>query len=650
MKKFAKGFGLALMILGVFGAYLTIRLTPTILSKEFTIYSIAGILIWLAAFAGLFLWGSRMRNKATASGQEGASTPPKSAPIQEPAAPAVSEKPPLQPETAKAPEARPEPGEMTRDGLLCLYRNEDAQKEAMYWYKEVVGEVDLLIREGTPLLSITIHEGVEFGVGRERLDSREEVHELPKELRIHPTAQQVANWVDGILANRCSVPWADEKLQSSLAKWDDMVRRYALITQSDTLFPLPDCLYPVKNPFAFLDGIGPHGLTDKSGVRQWLRMKKDASISDVIRALPQWNPRYGTAVLVDKDWAGYLPSLSMKDRLLCSRKELWIGVVTGEDRIANLVNGQEYQVRYEQWPGPPLDGTTFACWWLEKLPSCQEDRLFEISRQILSDCAVLGVPEWESQALLADGLCTDVRGDGTYLGYDKDTGEYTVDHWERGTPTNVITERDSKEFRCVFLQHFVYHVTFISKDMQDPEAAIRMLQKMDSRFSDTKAYQKALRQYEEAFGPLPAPKLPEDDFNGGKAYLCDFITEDQFFAELMSHFTPLKPLAYFSDEWADRQDTGRFVILVNERHSVYLNGRCIFENPNFTGTPDACYRKNVPAYRLYSWFGPTAPEPWVNAKKADLPLEEAVKTAKDLSSSLHTQIAVVRVVKDYDRW
>ena len=34
MKKFAKGFGLALMILGVFGAYMTIRLTPAILSKE----------------------------------------------------------------------------------------------------------------------------------------------------------------------------------------------------------------------------------------------------------------------------------------------------------------------------------------------------------------------------------------------------------------------------------------------------------------------------------------------------------------------------------------------------------------------------------------------------------------------------------------
>ena len=553
--------------------------------------------------------------------------------------------------SGKASEARPEPEEMTRDGLLCLYRNDQACREANDTIKEVIHEADLEIREGVPLLSVTVYEGVEFGVGRVKVDFHEEVHELPKELCANPTAQQVADWVDGILGNRCPMPWADRKLWPSLTKWGDMARRYALITQSDTLFPLPDCLYPVENPFAFLDDIGPDGLTDKSGVQQWLRMKKDAAVSDVVRALPRWNPRYGTVVLVDKDWAGYLPSLSTKDRLLCDQKHVWFGTITGEDRIADLVNNQEYRVRYEEWPGSADDAATFGRWWLEKLPSSQEDRLFEISRQILSDCAALGVPEQKRQALLADGLCTDVRGDGCYLGYDKDTGEYTVEYWEKGTPTNVIAESDSGEFCCVFIQHFVYHVTSISKNMHDPKAAAEMLQKMASRFSDTKAYQKALRQYEETFGPLPAPKLPEDDFNGGiDAILLDFTAEDQFFAEEMSNFTPLRPLTCFSDEWAYRQPAGRFVILVNERHSVYHNGRCVFENPNFTGAPDACYRKNVPAYRLYAGYGPFAPKAWADAKTVNLSLEEAVKTARDLSDSLRTRIAVVRVVKDYDKY
>ena len=132
--------------------------------------------------------------------------------------------------------------------------------------------------------------------------------------------------------------------------------------------------------------------------------------------------------------------------------------------------------------------------------------------------------------------------------------------------------------------------------------------------------------------------------------LYDYNTGDPYFADLPGRVTGLGPIGLFSPEWAWSRPGGRFVIRVNERHSVYRNGVRVYLNPDFTGEPDSVYWGDRPAYWLLAGFGPTCPRLWLDTKTNCLSLAEATANAAMLSEKLRTAVAVARVVEAYDKY
>ena len=154
--------------------------------------------------------------------------------------------------------------------------------------------------------------------------------------------------------------------------------------------------------------------------------------------------------------------------------------------------------------------------------------------------------------------------------------------------------------------------------------------------------------------PALAPTTMDLEFNGSiLAILSDFDTADEFFADILAwSFTAFHPRAHFTDKWAWQFPNGRYVIFVCERHSVYRDGFCIYQNSKFTGAPNACYRGDLPAYTLLYKQSPSSHTYgiWKDNQNETFPLETAVREAAERSSRLQTTVAVVRIVDDYDMY
>ena len=649
MKKFLSVLGVLLMTVNGFGCLiLLVVLLQMLFSGDLTFTMAASFLLYLALFAGLFYLGYRLRvGKKEQTRRPKNKAPEPSARPQTPPQPRTPPQPQARP-AEPAPAAQPAAPEqsvrrylrpVSSEDTVRLCRNDRAETEAAHTLRSVFREVRLELRQGEPALVCDGVEGVEHGMGKFGVESRQETHALPPELRADLTPKTLESWVRQTLGGRCEIPWEDRYMRWKLERWCGAVRRAA-----GNL--LPAGLYPVDDPFAVLEDIGPDGLKDESGIDIWARVRWDAKLPEIIAAFAQRPPEQVIFVLTDSS-----ADLSGEDRRQLDRCHVHFGYPTAEDRVKDLVDGREYKIRYQEWPGSADDAATCGRWWLEELPPVPETRLYDITGQILADCRELGVTEERIQSLLRDGLSREAQNTCSQLSFDEKRGEYVVYYWEKGSATCSVADSDPLEFRFLFLRDYVYHITFISKDMRDPEAAAKMLRETRRKFGRTKAYRASRRSWEEAFGPLTDGQWYYEDFSCRVCpALFDFSGKEHFFGDLLGSFTDLHPREYFSDEWARNAPTGRFVILVNERCCVYDNRHCVYENPDFTGAPDSLWRGNLPAYRLYAESIAAYPELWNRTKTEQLTLAQARETAERLSFLLKTGVCVARTVEDYNRF
>lgn len=196
-----------------------------------------------------------------------------------------------------------------------------------------------------------------------------------------------------------------------------------------------------------------------------------------------------------------------------------------------------------------------------------------------------------------------------------------------------------------------YIETVIRRSFGSPEA-MRLARRIPAP--------KARKQEE----PKPRADRPGDVDEGSIGEILSvFDSPDEFFATAHHYcFTAFRPLDYFSQDWADHFEAGHYVIFVEERHSVYENGNRIYQNPHFTGEPDATYRDGRPAYTLLvdnirlsgpiRVAGGDLAGNWVlnHHQLKGFSLEEACREAADASLILNHRAAVVRIVKDYDKY
>lgn len=650
MKKFLSGLSVALMIIGFAGSVSSLRAILRLLfSGEASGGLFFSLLILLALFAGMAILGSRLWRKnnagakkadaavAAASDQREVLPEPAAAPPEEARVSEAERKPVMARELRKACERRVPPA---MEHVLCLYEDLTADKTAFQMLSEVCERVELGLREGEAILRVGICEGVEYGVGKMGIERHSEEHPIPRELFLSLMPETLRPWVERTIGQSVHILWEEYGFARNLNVWYGRVQRFAAVD-------LPDCLYPVDPPFPELENIGPDGLHDESGVGVWARLKAGKSFRELMAALPSLPQNRTIFVLTGQ--APYDTPI-LRDRLLLDRAGVRYGYSLSEERVKNLVDEREYRLAYQEWPGSADDAATEGSWWLEERPASAETRLFDITEQILSDCRALGATDQRIRSLLADGLSREAGEGRSQLCFDEARDEYQVIYWERGSALCTVAETDPEEFRFSFLREYYYHITSISKNMHDPDAAANMLQLTKERFGHTEDYRRTLQAYEETFGPLPVAAWKDDFGRHTCPALVELDGDDHFFAELTGRFTDLHPQEYYSEKWAEDYPNGRYVILVCERHSVYSMNHRIYENPAFTGKPNALWRKTQPAYRLYAENCTGNPALWNRTKTENLSLSEAEETAAHLSFLLKTRICVARTVTDYDRW
>ena len=276
------------------------------------------------------------------------------------------------------------------------------------------------------------------------------------------------------------------------------------------LFAIPDCIYPIENPFRVLDDVGPDGLEDDSDIGLWVKMKETAKVPDVIEALSALDSSRIIVVMVEEPLV-----LSAKDQLLCRQKRIWFGLLISADSIRNLVTGREYRVDYLEWPGAADDAATYGRWWLKDVTPSDDPPLIRLIDLIVADCRELGVSEQQIDSFLHDELNMNTNGNGRgqyyLLSYNENTGEYAIDYYERGKPVLAIADCDEKEFRFKFVRVFIYHCNFISRNMNNQKNAEALFRDTASKFGLTAAYQKAVWEYCKAF-----PEKEEQFIHDGK--------------------------------------------------------------------------------------------------------------------------------------
>ena len=124
--------------------------------------------------------------------------------------------------------------------------------------------------------------------------------------------------------------------------------------------------------------------------------------------------------------------------------------------------------------------------------------------------------------------------------------------------------------------------------------------------------------------------------------------EGEFFADVnTSSFTALQARARFDRDWAWQFPSGFYVIEVNERHSVWEKGACLYQNPGFTGASEQYYRERD-AFSLLIEKAENNHGFYQGAVHVFLPLTEALREAQERSKSLGCRVAVYCAIDYFD--
>ncbi len=177
----------------------------------------------------------------------------------------------------------------------------------------------------------------------------------------------------------------EERRQREARKREEENRR---IGELQRKLELPEGLSLSRNPFeGLLSRIGPDGLTDRSGVKMWLKAQSGADALETLRALTGWIGRFGALTgdlksqFADVWWIvfsplGYIYVVLTEDehaldgrreaaKALCEGRNIWYAAERGEGLI-DLITGRAYALEYEEWPGSADDAATYGEWDLNE--------------------------------------------------------------------------------------------------------------------------------------------------------------------------------------------------------------------------------------------------------------------------------------------
>lgn len=534
------------------------------------------------------------------------------------------------------------PAPVEPDGSVRLYYDAEASQRSLgnagVFYESIRAE----IRDGAPRLVCVKYEN--------KADANGELHAVPEreELIIPPEVSAAllpATLREWLSSQRKDLPitWNATTPRRELSAWCYRVRQASIYAFSDKVIP-------VKNPMPCLEDVGPDGLKNASGVVGWVRLKDSVTAGEAIPELLTAR-RQGTLVVVTKD-PGLLKRVYGELLERCEEKHLWFGLVTADDRLRNLVTGREYRVDWREWPGSADDAATYGEWWLTPLPSEEKARLSSLVERILTDCRAVGVTEERIEQLKQDGLLTEPMEQRCYLRYNDKLCDYEEMHMERGSAVCIFSDRDEKAFRFRFLEKLVYHCTVIGGGtLEEKERMEQMLEDTKERFGDTEIYEAAVRRYVGTFtqkAPRPDPRDREFSRDALRPILYDFMPEGEFFADINTgSFTALRPRPCFDRDWAWRFPSGFYVIVVNERHSVWERGVRLYQNPGFTGASEQYYRERD-AFSLLIECAEWNHGLYNGAVHVFLPLDKALREAEERSRRLGCRVAVYCAIDYHD--
>ena len=156
----------------------------------------------------------------------------------------------------------------------------------------------------------------------------------------------------------------------------------------------------------------------------------------------------------------------------------------------------------------------------------------------------------------------------------------------------------------------------------------------------------------------------DEEFGSCEHLFNDFHTEAEFFAEISSGiFTAFHPLEYYNNDWAYAHEHDRYVIIVCERHSVYENGECIYQNKRFEGKATDLFRGSASVFTVimqerFHFSGREERDSglqyfqahglWRGNHNVTFDLNDAAERAKRFSRIYQCRVSVVRAVKSYD--
>ena len=560
--------------------------TGPLLEHEFSLIGIIVILLYLAAFCGLFCLGYRLlkRGKKTAFHSRKSATPVKTVPRKStaPAKP-LSRKSaaPVNPllrkpaeRSAPSPTGYPEAAGLYIYGMdrLCLYRDPEAAKaswRSVIPHQVITEEIYLDFKEGVPVLACRGLEHVEIGNGKEYLDDHSDIQEIPAEMHAGLTSEELKDWIrtreTGWPVDWDIIDW--DGVKKDMRLWCSLVKKRAGVS-------LPDGVYEADCPFLSMFD---EEVEVDSDISLWLRMKENADLPEVIHSLGTRGT--GGSVVVMTEDAGLLRDLPFEDLELCNRADIRFGYFADGNGFTDLVTLRKYTVKILSWPGSADDAATCRQWYLAELPPSPEERVRVLTIQIVGDCRKLGVDEKKINSLLRAELqmVKPVRPGYTFS-YDTSTKRYSICEWERGHIAGGIEDTDEMEFRFKFQQAFVYHCEMISPFMHDPEQAAALLRDTRELFGGTKAYHGTLLAYQQAF--------PE---------IC--MRQDLRLPLHLSHVRTVVDLSCPGD--FGQQDTLKVEIMQDEDSSFFLQVRKHTVTAGSNGRPETmnstvCYPLDDP--------------------------------------------------------
>ena len=137
---------------------------------------------------------------------------------------------------------------------------------------------------------------------------------------------------------------------------------------------LPEGVYLLQNPFEQkLRGVGPDGLTDKSGVSLWLGIVPGADLKALLSGLASWHGSLQSrSAALKKDFILDTPYLFDPARRIVILTEGDAAHVPDPFLLARLTDrgirdlstGEEHAFRFEEYPGSADDAATYGVWYL----------------------------------------------------------------------------------------------------------------------------------------------------------------------------------------------------------------------------------------------------------------------------------------------